>query len=267
MNNFLNKKIHILIIISVFFTGCTVYKPYAKNPYYTSIKTDSQKPHSHNPNALNAAGVGLAAASRSIPGALPVSADIGIASAALLLGGGGSKASANYQNFVFVNMPSSMAIDEEDAQVKVGSIVEKGIKDTLQPEYRLKVEEYDDHYAFGKTLRPRWLRVDGPLCENWSCQIIAPIPTKTAFQWEGKMDLFKDVWRYDYLLGQSIAFVKITKEFAKDGKRFVEGVEIENFNYDDFFRRLSEKLPEWMGIGLASNWRKHYTFQSGQRIE
>jgi hypothetical protein len=65
--------------------------------------------------------------------------------------------------------------------------VKHAIAETIQPDYQLKIEEYDDNYAFGQVLRPRWFRVDEPLCENWSCQIIAPIPTANALQWDGQM--------------------------------------------------------------------------------
>ena len=270
--NILDVKL-LACFVSVMISGCSVHKPYAQNPFNSSARLTNvanlAERNTSGSTVSRAVGVGQTVTSRPIPDAIPKGADIGIAAGLfLLLGGPGSSNKAINPNYLVVNMPLSFAHDEDDAQIKVSEILEKAIAQTLQPEYRFKIEEYDDHYAFGKVLRPRWFRVDGPLCENWSCQITAPIPTKNALQWDGKVTKFKDVWRYNKLLDQPIALVKITNEFDKSGSlHVVEGVEISAFNYDQFYRRLSNNLPGWMSVWVWPPDQQPYEYVQGNRVD
>ena len=69
---------------------------------------------------FRAGNLGLAAASRPIPGTLPYGAGVGIA-AALLLGSGNSKPLiAEHANNLLVLMPVSEAENEKAAQLKMG---------------------------------------------------------------------------------------------------------------------------------------------------
>lgn len=251
-----------LAIATVAISGCSVNKPYAQNPFNPEARiSDSATQNAGSDSRVSkAADLGLAAASRPIPGALPHGADIGISSALFLLSGGHKIPSEPInKNYVFVDMPLSMASDEEEAKIKLGSIVEKCIMLALPPDYQVKIEEYDDSYAFGRTLRPRWLRVNGPHCENWSCQIIAPIPTANALQWEGDVVRKNENWRYKNLpFVQSITLIKISREYDKDGvlagrRHYVEGYELVDFDYQNFFRRVSLNLPKWAAI----HWFPH----------
>jgi len=265
-----NCSIFLLLTIfaAITMTGCSVYKPYAQNPFNPDARllTDSVASSSDS-HASKALDVGLAAASRPIPGAIPHGAGFGIAATALLLGSGSSNKPIN-GNFIVAGMPLSMASNEQDAKIKLGSIVEKGITLALHPDYQTRIEEYDDSYAFGRTLRPRWLRVDGPLCENWSCQVIAPIPTANAMQWQGDVVQKNGNWHYKHPVEQSIAFVKITNEYDKEGGfagriHFVEGHELANFDYLDFLSRVSANLPEWAIIEWTPLGKIPYEIRQG----
>lgn len=249
--------IPILLTVISGITGCAVKKPYAQNSFNLDarLSTDSET-SSSNSYTSKALDVGLAAASRPIPGAIPHGAGVGIAATALLLGSGSSNKPIN-DNFIVASMPLYMASDEQDSKIKLGSIVERHITLALHPDYQARIEEYEDSYAFGRTLRPRWLRVDGPLCENWSCQVIAPIPTANALQWQGDMVQKNGSWHYKHPLEQSIAFIKIANEYDKDGflagrRHFVDGHELANFDYLKFLTRVSSNLPEWTIIEWTS---------------
>lgn len=254
----------ITIFTSIFaLSGCVPFKPYAQNPFNPNAKLESN-PASQNTGKVTdsttfrAGSLGLAAASRPIPGSLPHGAGVGIATA-LLLGSGKSKplVSSNNGNYLVAAMPITEANNEEEAQIKMGSLVEKAIIQSLQPLYHVKIEEYDDSFLFGRTLRPRWIRVDGPYCENWSCQISGPIPTANALQWEGEMTKHSlHAYTYRSPSNQTIGFVKISREYDKDKflsgtHHVVEGTEIPGFDYEQFFRHISENLPDWVDYHIA----------------
>lgn len=256
-------------IIALFvISGCATYRPYAQNPF--NITANISPAHTTPDNtgkvsdstAFRAANLGLAAVSRPIPGTLPHGAGVGIATA-LLLGSGKSKPlnTVGIANYLTMLMPVSEAENEGAAQLKMGSLVENAIIKSIRPLYKTRVEEYDDTYWFGRVLRPRWIRVDGPFCENWSCQITGPIPTANSMQWEGEAERIKGPldgnYYYRYSLHsssnshQTIGFVKITNEYDKGGLHFVEAREITGFDYEQFYQRISENLPEWVGYRVV----------------
>jgi hypothetical protein len=268
----------------VLIAGCTTFKPYAQNPFNPNARIKADSPASgsgqaSDSTAFRAAGLGLAAASRPIPGALPHGAGVGIAAAALLLGGTSRPpVAADNANYLVVAMPLADAQDEADAQVKMGVLVEQTIVHALSPAYRAKIVEYDDHYAFGRVLRPRWLRVDGPQCENWSCQVTAPMPTEQAAQWEGEMATAthkgQASYQYKHAVNEKIGFVKIVKEYDQDGliaglRHFVEGRELPGFDYPAFYQRVSAQLSDWvyLRVALAGRGLAPYTLSRGTKIE
>jgi len=263
-----------LAIIFANIVACAPIKPYAENPFNPDAKlwrTLPSKGKVSDSVTYRAAGVGLAAAQTPVSGAIPNGVGVGIA-AVMLLNSGDSRLSnlARNANQLEVSMPLSYATDESDAQIKMGKLVEAAIFKALEIGYKVKIEEYDDSYLFGKKLRPRWLRVDGPECENWSCQIIAPIPTANALQWEGKMKKIsqpneKEFYAYDMSLSniRSIGLVKITGEHKKDDHHVVEGVELESFDYHGFFTRISDNLPDWVLYKIYGGSKGVYTLKKG----
>lgn len=283
-----------LTLFTAFFwlTGCGSpgVKTYAQNPFNPDAKiarvstgySNSQNSRkASDETVLNAASVGLAAASRPVHGAIiSHGADIGIA-AALFLGSVGSTKPKNITdnaNFLAVAVPLTEVSNEQDAQLKMSEHMERAITMALGANYESKTEEYDNHYAFNRTLRPRWIRINGPLCENWSCQILAPIPTATALQWEGRMVIKKVVTGQEAYVyekpfeQQSIGLVKITKEYDKEGfiagrRHYVEGVELPDFDYAQFFQRISENLPEWAYLRVARKETMPYTLNRGVIVQ
>jgi len=259
------KPVKILIITTFILMsyGCSTYKPYAQNPY--NLYARIPRAVSNNPGkvsdsaAFRSGSLALAAGSRSIPGALPTNAAVGIAAASLLLSGPSRPLlTSEHPNYLSAALPVTEAADEVDAQIKIGRLVEAAVIHALSPSYKTKIVEYDDHYLFGRVLRPRWFRVDGPLCENWSCQVIAPIPTASALQWAGKIRKGRtttgsEVYVYGLPKEQTIGFVKIKSEYDKDGlfsgsKHFVEGYELPDFKYGEFFRAVYSNLPPWIKL-------------------
>lgn len=270
-----------IIMMAVFVSsGCSVNRPYAQNifnPHSTIAKLQPEniKKTTSGSSAPEAANLALTAARRPIPGTIvPHGAEIGLAAASLLLKSGTPKHLniPDNSNYLKIGMPATEANDEIDAQIKMGTLVEKAIIDALHPIYETRIEEYEDHHGIGGTLRPRWIRINGPSCEQWSCQIHAPIPTATALQWEGKIQKFttnnKTFYAYPVLSEETIGFVKITKEYDSNKLlsgpiHFVEGIEIPNLDYEQFYQRVSANLPSWVDLCIAQKDKWPYTLNRG----
>ena len=264
-----------IITTILFISGCATYRPYAQNPFNPYAHVSHTKPVNtgkvSDSKAFRTGNLGLAATSRPIPGAIPHGAVIGIASALLLGSGNYKPLIAKHHNSIAPLMPVSEAKDEQAAQLKLGALVENAIIKSLQPTYQTRIEEYDDTDMFGNVLRVRWIRVNGPYCENWSCQVTGPIPTANALQWEGEMEKFKGrhdgkyYYQYSFNTNRGIAFVKITKEqnthALLDGSRHrIEGAELPGFDYEQFYLRISENLPEWVGFYVNFTDRSQYGY-------
>jgi hypothetical protein len=119
-------------------------------------------------------------------------------------------------------------------------------------------------------------RVDEPYCEIGSCLVLGLLPTANVLQWEGEMIkkqfLGEEVYAYRRPFEQTIGIVKITKEIDKNGvlagsRRFVEGMEVPDFDYEQFLRRISENLPAWVYFRIAKKGITPYTFNRGVEVE
>jgi hypothetical protein len=121
-----NLFMFLLVLTGVAVTsGCTLNKPYAKNPYNLYVKLpDDSVTASSGARTSKAIDLALSASSRPIPGAIPHGAGVGIAAAAFLLGSEGTNKPIN-GNFLLGSMPITMANSEQEAKIKLGSIIEK----------------------------------------------------------------------------------------------------------------------------------------------
>lgn len=247
-----NKPKTLLVALAVALSGCsTSHKDiaaislgYANNPGKVS---DSA--------TFKASGLALEVANRHIPGSIPSAAGIGIY-AALLLTSGSFQDLARNSNHFEVWMPASEAADETDAKLKMSALMESAIRKALLPSHQTKILEYENVSVLGVRERHRDILVGGPGCEKWSCMVIAPIPTDNALQWVGKMAKIDETEvpggnaYYVYKGLQNLVFAKITREYEQDGVlaghwHKLEGKISEGFDYEGFYRRISENLPAW----------------------
>ncbi|GAB6142493.1 hypothetical protein JCM14076_32230 [Methylosoma difficile] len=179
-------------------------------------------------------------------------------------------------------MPVSEARDEYEAKLKMSKILENAIFKTFSPPYQAKVDEIEDEATIGVISRGRFIRIDGPGCENWSCKVNATIPSETASISDGTM------LKYGHpILGQNCpcyvytglagigGFVKITKEYVEQGSinghwhRF-ESKPI-SFVGEDFYTRLSANLPDWAYYYVAkqppnTDMKVPALFNKGKRV-
>jgi hypothetical protein len=274
----MNKTIKFLIfIITVigFAPSCSTrhiaLNPF--NPNYKLLPNESSSTQESSgmlsTKSVRAGDIALNAVSRPIPGALPTGAGIGISTALFLFSPNHKPIplqTAENANFLIPHMPKSEAVDENEAEYKMGLLIEKAVAQALGPTYQTKDEISNDN--------SRWLRVNGPLCENWSCQIVAPIlqnkptdhinTTTQEFHWNGK-----EVYGYSHFLLQnrSVGFVKITKEYDSKGlvgsTHVVEGSELPGFDYKSFYQRVSTNLPDWVAIQVTMKGKEPYQLFKG----
>lgn len=243
-------KLVILSMVVLIFTGCARHQSFAHlslgiETKYTDKVSDS--------STFKATGLAITAGSRAISGALPKNAGIGI-SAILLL----SSMRANINTVAGKNdhlevwMPLNIARDEEDAQIKMGEILEKAIRNAFVVPYKTQVVETWRFSLFGKYTN-RDILVDGPQCEHWSCIVKAPLPTKTAELWDGKMLKIHEPLlfgennpeRYAYKMYGYINFGKIVAEIRKDNFYFIDSRQHNHFDDENLLLQISKNLPDW----------------------
>ncbi|WP_347990204.1 hypothetical protein [Methylomonas sp. AM2-LC] len=268
------KKTAFLIILLTLSTGCSsgmMIKYYAQNKFNPTGKIKDKgnsgvyinngaeyavvASNAASPPPLSGVGFGLSAI--KILRNLPPPPDIGVDT-----------------NLLILNMPASLAKDKDDAQILAGSMVESAIQKSLPEGYESRIEEYEDKFPLVfSSYRPRWFRVNGNKCENWSCQIVVPIPTKNALQWSGKIkkgqqDTGEEVYLYDDpLLENRIGFVKIEKEYTENDRKIVIGSTVKDFDYGDFYKKVSNNLPDWILIYISEKNNDRFYLKSGLKLE
>ncbi len=160
-------------------------------------------------------------------------------------------------------MPSRLAKDALEAQIKMTEIIERAVVEALPSGYKLKPYEWTDKAVFGAESSYRMLRVDGPLCEEWSCAIQGSLSNskRPAKSYEARMikvetphfiaDEDSSSYRLRGLGG--VVLQKIVQEY--DEKGWISGrwheVKTESlagFDHAAFYQRLSTALPDWAYI-------------------
>ncbi|PPD43831.1 MAG: hypothetical protein CTY16_12930 [Methylobacter sp.] len=102
--------------------------------------------------------------------------DITMASALLLNSSDYQTTAAKYDHLE-AWMPLSEAKDEHEAKLKMSAILEHAIHKTLAVGYKTRIGEYENEAVLGVVNRTRFIRIDGPDCENWSCAAYITIPS------------------------------------------------------------------------------------------
>lgn len=243
----------ILLTLSFLVSGCMtlpVPQVHAQNLFNRTAKS-APNPINSARNFNNLSNIGLsAAASNSFPNSAISGIGIGLSALSLLSSTQAGKLPMphNY-NEIVAFLPLDLAKDETAAQIKMGDIILKAIMISLPEGYEAKIES-NIFSLHDEPRKERWLRVNGPLCSDWSCQITCPIPSNENIkQYDGRMK--KNTLTWSYLFPQSIGFVKIVNELQdKDGVKVIYGAEILDFDYKSFYIRLSENLPEWVILSI-----------------
>ncbi len=196
-------------------------------------------------------------------------ADIGMAALMLLNSGSFQKTAAKHDHLE-VWMPVSEASEENDAKLKMSKILVNSINKTFVHPYETKLDEAtveDD----------RFIRINGPSCENWSCIVNGSFPSKTARKWEGNMLKYDHqtlvagnqcpCYVYEGLSG-GFAFYKLIKDY-RGNPRFE--AQPTSFGGEDFYTRLSANLPDWAYYYVAkqppgTDMKVPALFNKGKRV-
>ena len=159
---------------------------------------------------------------------------------------------------LIVWMPDEMAEDEEDAQLKMGRILENAAIKALPEGYSSKVLEWTDVAVLGATSPHRVIKVDGPLCPQWSCMIQGPFPVEGNLSRADKMSATttpgflepSSSGSYTYSSNPFVLIRKITKEYDEQGKlnghwHRIKAKRLEQFDHTQWYVEISKHLPEW----------------------
>lgn len=248
-----------IIFAAVVLSGCAAPM---KNVAHISLGAAKNSGKISDSTGFRSAQLGLAVAVASTP-TIPIPSGVGIGiAAARLLASEDFQSFAKKHNHFEAWMPASEAVDESEAQIKMGVLTENAIRKAFLPPYQTKVIEYDNIANFGVVSRYREILVEGPGCEKWSCIASGPIPTATAYQWIGKMVKIDEpgipggTEHYAYAGLYGVSFAKITKEYDKDGllaghwHKF-DTTPVQGFDYEQLFQRISTGLPDWVFFYIA----------------
>jgi len=159
-------------------------------------------------------------------------------------------------------MPRSLAKTPLEAQLKLTDIVEQAIAEALPATYRLKPDEWVDKAVFGAESSYRILRVDGPSCEQWSCVIQGTLSSLSnpAASFSAKMTEARSAPFIRNAEGtyrsRGPAYVELAKiinehdEYGQISGRWhrIKTEPLADFDYADFYQRLSASLPDWAYI-------------------
>ncbi|WP_375665235.1 hypothetical protein [Stutzerimonas kunmingensis] len=166
-------------------------------------------------------------------------------------------------------MPQSLARDALDAQQKLTAIIEQAVAESLPADYRTKPYEWSDKAVFGAESSYRMLRVDGPLCDDWSCVIRGSLssserPTKSFDARMLRVDtppFIRDGGGSSYRLRGlgGVVLHKVIKEYDEQGTvsghwHRVKTEPLSGFDHAAFYRRLSTALPDWAFIYLGPEY-------------
>lgn len=166
-------------------------------------------------------------------------------------------------------MPQSLARDALDAQQKLTAIIEQAVAESLPADYRTKPYEWSDKAVFGAESSYRMLRVDGPLCDDWSCVIRGSLssserPTKSFDARMLRVDtppFIRDGDGTSYRLWGlgGVVLHKVIEEYDEKGAvsghwHRVKTEPLSGFDHAAFYRRLSTALPDWAFIYLGPEY-------------
>ncbi|TAL51169.1 MAG: hypothetical protein EPN89_03960 [Methylovulum sp.] len=222
-------------------------------------------------------------ANLALESAVGTGTGIGVASALLLDSGNFQDTAAKFSH-IEAWMPVSEAKNENEAALKMSKILENAVHKTFTPNYHTKMDEVENESAVGIKEITRFIRIDGPGCEPWSCMAMGAFPSETAMKWRGKMIRYEHQFTHDNIdcpcyvysgLDGGIGFTKILDEYTEKGSingqwRRFKSIPA-SFVDEDFYKRLSGNLPDWVYVYVAEkpndpNMAVPALFNQGKRI-
>lgn len=155
-------------------------------------------------------------------------------------------------------LPASQAADETAAQLKWSQTLEQAAARALPDGYHTEPFEWVNTSADGVESTHRVLRVDGPLCSDWSCVLeggftshenpalssespMRRVPTP-AIAGHGESESFTQS-KAAYM-----TFNQVTSQYLEVGRGAqwrMEKQPVPGFDHNEFYQRLSAELPSW----------------------
>lgn len=164
-------------------------------------------------------------------------------------------------------LPASQAPDEQAAQIAWSELVEQAATRALPEGYETKPFEWIDVSADGEESAHRVLRVQGPLCLDWSCILDGAFTSREdpALSLPGQMRrvltpevaAHSESESYTPVNANHLTVRKLQAEYLEvgggQGQRYrMETQPLADFDVPAFYLRLSAELPEWASVFVGS---------------
>lgn len=164
-------------------------------------------------------------------------------------------------------LPASLADDELTAQVVWSELLEQAALRALPPGYETEPFEWIDTAADGVESTHRVLRVQGPLCLDWSCILDGAFTSREdpRLSLPGQMQRVPtpevaghgEAESYAPLQSHHLTLRRLTAQYLEVGNGQSQHYRMHTqplaeFDLEAFYLRLSAELPAWAAIFLGS---------------
>ena len=164
-------------------------------------------------------------------------------------------------------LPASQAEDELTAQLAWSETVEQAAARALPEGYETQPFEWIDISADGEKSAHRILRVQGPLCLDWSCVLDGAFTSREdpTLSLSGKMQRVPtpevaghvEAESYAPLQSNYLTVRRLTAQYLEVGNGESQEYRMDTqplaeFDVEAFYPRLSAELPKWASIFVGS---------------
>lgn len=158
-------------------------------------------------------------------------------------------------------LPASQAADETAARLKWSEVLEQAAAWALPDGHETEPFEWVNTSAEGIETTHRALRVNGPLCSDWSCVLEGGFTSQenpalseaAAMQRVPTPSVAEHGEAESYLQTKAVAitFSQVTSQYLEVGRGAqwrMEKQPVPGFDHNAFYQRISAELPDWAYI-------------------
>ncbi len=158
-------------------------------------------------------------------------------------------------------LPASQAADVQAAQIRWSDVLEQAAARALPEGYRTEPFEWVNTSADGVDSTHRVLRVDGPLCSDWSCVLEGGFTSRENPQLSAEGPLQRvptppvaghsEAESFIQAKAAYMTFSQVTSQYLEVGRGAqwrMEKQPVPGFDHNAFYQRLSAELPSWAFI-------------------
>ncbi|SDT03328.1 hypothetical protein SAMN05216421_2742 [Halopseudomonas xinjiangensis] len=158
-------------------------------------------------------------------------------------------------------LPASQAADEQAAQLRWSEVLEQAVARALPQGYHTEPFEWVNTSADGVESTHRVLRVDGPLCSEWSCVLEGGFTSRENPDLSAEIPMQRvttppvaghsEAESFTQTKAAHMTFSQVTSQYLEVGRGAQWRMEkqlVPGFDHNAFYQRLSAELPAWTFI-------------------